>query len=135
VVEGAGVGLVLVLLTWIECAGVRFFAARRGWRLTRAGAWQVCAHASAAWGLCGALAMGVLAAYQGVVRVLHVAPSGFLDLRPVLPRVEWNSVALGGGTLVGYGLGLLAFEWLVYRGVRACRYAAEAGRDYESAKS
>jgi hypothetical protein len=35
-------------------------------------------------------------------------------------------VLLLGGPLLGYAIGLLVFETLVYRGVRACRYAARA---------
>ena len=40
--QTSAAGAVLLGLTWCEYAGIRFIAARRGWRLTKAGAWQVC---------------------------------------------------------------------------------------------
>jgi hypothetical protein len=123
-VWGLGVGWVLLLLTWVEYAGVRFFAARRGWRLTRAAAWQVCAHSTVGWLVCGSLAILILAAVQACVRLFGMPLGGQVDLKPYVPiRIDIGDVVLVGGPLVGYLAGLLAFETLVYKGVRVCRYA------------
>jgi hypothetical protein len=121
---GLAAGLLLLGLTAIEYAGVRFFAARRGWRLTRAAAWQVCAHASVGWILCGASAIAILAAIQACVRLFRLPLGGVVNLGTV--RIDTADVLLLGGPLLGYAIGLLVFETLVYRGVRACRYAARA---------
>ncbi len=120
----------LVALTMVEYLGVRFFAARRGWRLTRAGALQVCCHASYAWILGGLAAMMTLALLYGVQRLSGWVPRGTLDLGPGLPiRVSWYQLTGGAGLVLGYFAGLLMFECLTYVGVRACRYAAAAESD------
>ncbi|GMV24979.1 MAG: hypothetical protein AMXMBFR58_10100 [Phycisphaerae bacterium] len=123
---------ILLVLTAIECRGVMFFARRRGWRLTREAAWQVCSHASAGW-IVGALVP------LFVMAVLWAAPTG-------RPSLLDKLLARGGGIGVGsfsagdavlasvvvgaYVIGLLVFEVLVYVGVRQCRWAnpINAGR-------
>lgn len=116
VVGGFGSVIVLHALTAIEHWGVRFFAARRGWRVTRNVATSVCAHASAGWLLSGALVLlgallgmwaeGAAGEAPGWLRTsLRAAPT-------VLP-------------LAGFFAGLLLFETLVYIGVRRCRFANE----------
>lgn len=125
VVQVGVAAAVLYLLTSIEYLGIRFITRRRGWRLTRAGAMQVCAHASFGWLFCGGLAMLFLAGMFSVLRLFGVAPGGTLDLAPALPvRVDWSQIVGVGGPVLAYALGLLIFETLVYRGVRACKYAA-----------
>lgn len=120
-----GVFAVLWLLTWVEVVGIRFFSRRRGWRLTRAGSWQVCAHASYGWLISGVLPLLLLSTLFGVQRVFGVAPGGSFSLAPIWnTRLAWYEVVGVGGPLVGYFVGMLAFEMLVYRGVRQCRYAA-----------
>ncbi len=128
---------VLLLLTWIECLGVRFIAARRGWRVTRAAAWQICAHASVGWILCGLIPVLSLAGVFIAARFFGASPGGVIDLTGWLtnpptggpnpgPRgltVNLYQLVVGGGVLVGYAGGLLVFETLVYLGIRACRYA------------
>ncbi|GJQ28204.1 MAG: hypothetical protein HBSAPP03_00880 [Phycisphaerae bacterium] len=115
---------VLFLLTWIECRGIRFFAARRGWRLTHAGAWQVCAHASFGWLFCGGLATLFLAGMFSVLRLFGIAPTGTLDLSPILrARLDWSQIVGVGGPVLAYFAGLMIFEILIYKGVRACRFA------------
>lgn len=115
----------LYILTWIECVGIRLVARRRGWRLTHAGAWQVCAHASFGWICCGVLATLFLAALFSVLRLFGVAPGGTLDLAPTLPiRLDWYQVIGVGGPALAYFVGLIIFETLVYKGVNACKFAA-----------
>lgn len=123
-VGAAGVALLFLLLTLIEYRGIRFFSGRRGWRLTRVAAWQICAHASIAWVLCGLLPLGMLALLETSVRWLHYSPARTLNFGPALPRVSVRDLLSGGGVMVGYFLGMMAFEMLVYVGVRKCRYAA-----------
>jgi len=123
--QGAIVGLILLALTHVESAGIRFFAARRRWRLTPAAARQICAHASVGWLLCGTLALFLLAAYQACVRYFGLTLSYRWDFRPSLPfTLDLSEVVLFGGPILCYLIGLFTFELLVYRGVRACRYAA-----------
>ncbi|MFA6044288.1 MAG: hypothetical protein WC718_04840 [Phycisphaerales bacterium] len=124
VVGAVGVGLTFLVLTLIEYRGIRFFSGRRGWRLTKVAAWQICAHASVAWVLCGILPLVVLALKEASVRWLHYAPNQVLNLGPALPTLSVQDLIGGGGVVLGYFLGMMAFEMLVYVGVRKCRYAA-----------
>lgn len=115
----------VAFLTVIEFIGIRFIANRRGWRLTRAGAAQVCMNSSVGWVLSGICGMMVLAIMYSVQWFTGATPSGTLDLNPTLPlRISWYQFAGGGGVLLGYFAGLVLFEWLVYTGVRRCKYAA-----------
>ncbi len=125
--------VVLLALTYVEALGVRFFAARRGWRVTRDAAWQVCSHASVGWIVAGFLPFGALAALAAAERWLHWAPHGELNLAPVLARpIAWQEIAYVGLLLGGFVLGLLVFEGLVYVGVRRCRFANAPGAGDEA---
>jgi hypothetical protein len=106
---------VLWLLTWIEVAGVRFFHARRGWRVTRAVAWSVCAHASIGWVVGAAL----LVLGWGLIDLdFWLARS--LRTMTVRPRVgDWAAVPAGAGFFAG----MMLFEYRVYQGMRVCRFA------------
>ncbi len=124
------VGVVLLLLTWIESRGVRFFARRRRWKLTRDAAWQICAHASVGWVIGAVVPMLMMA-------VLFAAPTGRPSLLDkLLIRSRGAGIAgltRGDATLLGlfggaYVLGLCVFETLVYLGVRRCRFANPAAR-------
>lgn len=129
VLELAFVMGVLALLTWIEWLGIRFFARQRGWRLTRAGAWQVCYHASYGWVLAGLLPMLGMALDFTLVVLFDFSPRGVLDLSPVLPTViSWHTIYQATLVLGGLVLGLFCFELLVYRGVRRVRFAATVDR-------
>jgi hypothetical protein len=125
VVQVAAVAAFLWVLTRIEAAGVRFFAARRSWRLTKVAAWQVCCHASIGWVFCGLIPLLVLAILYSMVVLFGVAPKGTLDLAPVFPtKIDIAGLVTGGGVLAGFSAGLVIFEALVYVGVRRCRFAA-----------
>lgn len=116
--------LLLFGLTWIEYRGIRFFAARRAWRLTPEAAWQVCGHASVGWILSGFLPMWMLAVLQALVVFFGYTPGGELDLTPVVPvPIRIQEIARGLVIFGGFLTGLLEFEVLVYVGVRKCRYA------------
>ncbi len=105
--------LVLLFLTWVECLGIRFFAARRSWRLTGAMVWQVCAHASVGWlaaGPCVWIALLLTSTLAGSTQMI----AGVVSVRDLI----------GGGLIFTAVLvGMLAFEVLVYLGVRQCRFA------------
>ena len=121
----------LVLLTFVERAGVRFFAARRRWRLSAAAAWQVCGHASVGWIVAPLAAFLCLVVLTILERVFGIAPRGIFRVRLGTlfqpGPIGWGdfvySVILGGSALAG----LLAFEMLVYVGVRECRFANAPG--------
>jgi len=49
-----GVWFVMLALTSVEFTGIRFFGARRGWRITPAVALVICAHAATGWLVGGA---------------------------------------------------------------------------------
>lgn len=114
----------IMVLTYVEFRGIRFIAQRRGWRLSRDAAWQVCAHASVGWMFCGLLSLLGMAAMTGLALRTKLIPQSHLDLSPVLPvRMMWHD-AIGGVLVIGgYLAGLIIFETLVYVGVRQCRFA------------
>lgn len=121
------VALILLALTIVEYLGVRFFAARKGWRLTRAAALQVCAHASIGWSLCGVLAIAAMVVPQILIRYFHLALDHRWNLRPTFAcTLDLQTILLVVLPSAGYLAGLLSFEWLVFRGVRACRFATLA---------
>jgi len=104
-------------LSMVEYFGLRTFGRRRGWRVTRSVALTVVGHASVGW---------VVAAGLSAVG-LHVGRS--LDGGLIVPQMLWSLV--GRAILdwavvlpvVGFIIGLMVFEVLVYVGIRRCRYA------------
>jgi len=126
-VQVAVVTAVLIGATYFEYLSIRFIASRRKWRLTRAGAWQVCAHASIGWLALALAPLFALAAMYVLRYVFPVTLSATLDLRPLGLNV--TSI----GTLLGWAvplslvvLGIFVFELLVHAGVMRCKYAATA---------
>lgn len=116
IVGGFGSVIALHGLTAVEHWGVRFFGARRGWRVTRNVATSVCAHASAGWLLSGALVLlGVLLGMWAEIAATE-APGWLRDPLRSAPTAL---------PLAGFFAGLLVFETLVYIGVRRCRFANE----------
>ncbi|MBU6413189.1 MAG: hypothetical protein KGS45_06925 [Planctomycetes bacterium] len=115
--------LVFWILTRIECFGIEFISRRRGWRLLPAAARQVCAHASYGW----ILAALLLDVGLGLSQLLPVAGQQ-VQGRTVTVQVINAILALlpGAPPLICFFLGLFTFEWLVYVGVRACRWANPA---------
>jgi len=114
----------LLLLTLIESVGIRTFAKRRKWRVTRGVADAVCGHASAGWILSG---LGVAIAWHvaQVVDGNDVASwiAGASGQRLLLDVSEVSVVLLIGFLGVGLMVGLLTFEFLVYFGVRRMKFA------------
>jgi hypothetical protein len=115
----------LFVLTWVEYRGVRFFANKRRWRVSRDAAFQIGAHACVGWIVGALIPLMALA-------ILFAAPAGRPSLLDrMLSRgggLGYTSLTGGDATLLGvvfgsYILGLLVFETLVYIGVRRCRFA------------
>lgn len=106
----------LRFLTWIEERGVRFFGARRGWRITPEVALTICAHASIGWVFGSLLVFLVIACF--FTPTFNAGAT--LNQRVNLLRFLVTWVPAGGLSLFA---GLLAFEMLVYVGVRECRFA------------
>lgn len=125
--EMGAAGITLYALTWIEVAGVQVFTRPRGWRVTREVAWQVCAHASVGWIMAGLFPILLLAVLYTTTRFFPQASSRWLTRSFAAPaiggRVNVQEIVTGAGLACSYLAGLLWFEVLVYRGVRACRFA------------
>lgn len=112
--------ILLIVLTLIEHAGVRFFGRQRRWRVSRAVADAVCVHASVGW-IIAALLFGV---------GWHAGQRLTLEPLLVLPEPLFGGIALTWAAILpiaGFLLGLLAFEILVYLGVRRLRFANHPG--------
>lgn len=109
------VGAALAVLTAIEAAGIRFFGTRRGWRITRAVSWQVCAHASVGWIVAAALTLLALVAW---LNFSYFGLTGWLERKGAL-----GTAILAAVPASGFFAGLLVFESLVYFGMRRCKFA------------
>lgn len=121
--------VILLLLMWLEMLGVRFIARRRGWRLTKAAAWNVCCHASIGWVFSGLLPVLVLATGFALLFNFGIVPQGTIRIPGPNPiSINVQDLFSIGGSLLGYFLGMLIFESLVYAGIQSCRYAADEPR-------
>jgi hypothetical protein len=107
--------------TWLEARGLRFFSARRGWRVDDAVAWTVCAHASFAWWP-ATTGMGLALVFNGVLQP-WVSGAILNTVVGILPPGMFGLAVLITVGLAGFAAGMLAFETLAYLGARALRYA------------
>ncbi len=107
----------IVVLSMIEFVGLRIFGKRRGWRVSPEVAMTVVGHASAAWMLAAVLC--------GVGFRIGQSTDGGLPLPQAIwsiagrSSIDWSVVL----PVAGFLGGMLAFEVLVYIGVRRCRFA------------
>ncbi|MEM9063954.1 MAG: hypothetical protein AAGB51_00525 [Planctomycetota bacterium] len=115
----AGTG-VLFTLTRIEQRGIRLWGRVNGRRIDKPIAHRVCAHASAGW------VIGALLIFPGAALGEQVEDWGFSNsvgaFRPIV------NAAPVVGSVLGFGIGLLWFEVLVYIGAKRCRFANAARR-------
>ncbi|MGH7132679.1 MAG: hypothetical protein ACREJO_12105 [Phycisphaerales bacterium] len=107
-----GIFALTYFLTVVEGLGVRLATRRRGWRITRPIARSVCAYASCGWILGGVLHLMIVIALFLWNSATHQGQPSRLQAQPF-----WIPIALAAIP------GLLAFETLVYIGIRQCRYA------------
>ncbi|MBY0307719.1 MAG: hypothetical protein K2Q09_03165 [Phycisphaerales bacterium] len=115
----------LLLLTFIETVGLRFFAraAWRRWRVTPAVAWTVCDHASVGWVVGGLLNLLFVAA-EPVARLARWEWGNELAKRLIgVPITAFVSDTTALRVYASLLLGMLTFETLVFIGVRQCRWA------------
>lgn len=111
---GYGAVIVLHALTAIEHRGIRFFGARRGWRITPSVATSICSHASVGWVIAGAMVLlGVLVGMWSEAAAAD-CPAWLREALLSAPRTA---------PAAGFLAGLFVFEMLVYIGVRRCRFA------------
>jgi hypothetical protein len=109
------VGMLLFLLTFVEVMGIRFFGRRRGWRITRNVAWQICAHASIGWVLAAVLTLLSLVVW---LNVSYFGLSGWLERAG-----STGDYVMAAVPATGFFAGMFVFELLVYVGMRRCRFA------------
>ncbi len=111
---------VMLAMSFIECTGVRFFGSRRGWRVDNWVAVAVVGHASFGW-----MALGLLvpAAWQLVNWLLNAG-----ILRTYFRIAGAQLFAAIPFLAAAFVLGVIAFEILVYFGVRSMRFANASPR-------
>lgn len=121
--------LPLLALTDLERIGIGFIGQRRGWRIDAVVSRVVCAHASVGWIVATVLsALAYLVSwpvYHAVRRAFSANSRAGGPARPAAPSVwgefiDWVPMAL---PFLGFAAGMLAFELLVWIGVRRCKYA------------
>jgi hypothetical protein len=105
------VAAALLLLTLIEWGGIQLGARWRNWRLTRAAAWQVCAHATAGW------IVAAMTTWIGLIASLNLVYFGVAS-GPVAGTISRFVVPAAWAVL-----GMMVFELLVWTGMRSCRFA------------
>ncbi len=113
--------LLVRLLIAVEQWGTRFFARRKGWRVTRPIARAICAHAAIGWVISGLLALGGW--LLGSVLETTLRTSALGPFRPmVILSPHWMPVA-------GILAGMLIFETLSAVGMRRMRFVNEDRRE------
>lgn len=103
----------VILLTYVEVLGLRFFSRRRGWRITLGRAERLGGYASVAW-----------PAAAGMLAAVHA-----LEQRGVLASLwerwigVWSGSAKLGVLVATAGVAMLWFEWLCWLGAQRIRFA------------
>lgn len=116
IVLASGLGYVLLQgLTAIERQGIRVWGRVHRRRITADVAWAVCSHASVGWVGAGALVAAGLVIGPEITRWGFVRDVGWLR-----PYINIAGYLL---PLVGFGIGMIWFEILVYLGAVSCRFA------------
>lgn len=107
--------VVMLALSMIEFMGVRFIAGRRGWRVDAPVAACVVSHAAVGW-----IAAGLLVALAWQLHSGLTARGVMRLVIPIGPSVIYSVVLVIGGAIL---LGIIAYESLVYCGVRGMKFA------------
>lgn len=106
---------VIRLLTYIEARGIRFFGARRRFRITPNVALAICAHAAPGWTFGGVLVVAGVVLGAWLQYLATHQSTGPLHLYLLAAPV--------GLPVMGLFAGMIWFETMVWMGVRKCRYA------------
>jgi len=113
-------GVPVILLTWIERTGIRYFGRRRGWRITREVSRTICAHASYGWILSGLLvSLGWHFMRRSDLPLWLATPKPWLGGREILPV----GIAVPALLFLAFLPGMILFECWVYAGFVRMRYA------------
>lgn len=107
--------LVLLAMSAVEYVGIRYFGARRGWRVDAHVASCVVCHASFGWIVLGTL-VGSAWHAQGAAVAAGVLPNRF----NIAGTIVHSVVPLMIGAVV---IGVVIYETLVYVGVRRMKFA------------
>lgn len=127
-----GLWIALMVLTWIEARGIRFFGARSGWRVNRSVAAAVCGHASFGWVIAGTLltALWLILERTDAIVPIATAWNWIINLltgttAPATTRQTTRTMELSYFTVLasGFVVGMMIFETLVYLGVRRLKFA------------
>ncbi len=110
---GMAAAKVALVMTYIEVLGVAYFSRRRGWPLGLKRAERVAAYASVGW-------PGATLAFVTMFRVIDSGTVRTWLMARISP--QWFNSAMQILVVLALGLALLAFEWLVWTGVRQVRY-------------
>lgn len=108
-----GAFAVNVLLSLIELRGVVFFSAKRGWRVPRELALAIIAHCTPCW----------VWAWIGAILGAIVGPAIEAQIASFVANTLFVFIIPTAPPLLGFVLGMLVFESIVYLGVRACKHA------------
>lgn len=110
----------LMALTWIETRGLLILGKRRGFRITPAIAWTVCAHGCAGWivAMTG-FWIGTILIASGAAWSLRYDQATDYDPTPASAMIGIGA-GFGGGVLLA---GFLFFETFAWLGLRRLRYA------------
>ncbi len=103
----------LMLLSWIERRGVVFFSRSRGWRVPVPLARSIIAHAAVSW----------FWAWLGMYLSMSIGVPFMSALSRLAAGTFFELLLIPAPVIVGFVLGMLVFEFLVYLGVRECRFA------------
>jgi hypothetical protein len=125
--QAVAVAAVLFAFTLFDVYGITLYARTKGWRLTSRTAWIVCAHASAGWLVAGILPLLLMANYYVLGTLLKVDFTGEVTGASSGPAWTWQWVLGIGLPVLGYLLGLFAFEFAALRGARTCKFANPPG--------
>jgi len=118
------VALLFMIATSTEYYGLRFIAARRGWRLSRAGAWQICCHATVGWLMLALLPVIALATLYSLRFVVELPMSATINLTSLgLGQPSIDTLLTIILPLLALFAGIFWYEYLVHLGIRQCRYA------------
>jgi hypothetical protein len=111
---GLGAGATVIVLTYIEAAGVTYFGRRRGWRMTLALSERICCYAAVGW-----MPAAVIFIKAWMLKEYYLSETAWWQA--LHQRWAYN---VDAAYLIALGaVGSLWFETLAWLGVRTAKYA------------